>query len=146
MGTDSRIIVLGADGYRTMLDEALRQRPREACGLVAGENTEDGAVIRRVYCLRNCDESAEHFSLDPAEQLAVVKDMRSRGLVPLGNWHSHPETPSRPSAEDIRLAYDSRAIYLILSLAEDEPILRAFHIEEGRARTEVLRVEERDED
>ncbi|MBR3259025.1 MAG: hypothetical protein IKF96_08585 [Eggerthellaceae bacterium] len=48
MGTDSRIIVLGADGYRTMLDEALRQRPREACGLVAGENTEDGAVIRRV--------------------------------------------------------------------------------------------------
>ena len=146
MGTDSRIIVLGADGYRTMLDEALRQRPREACGLVAGENTEDDAVIRRVYCLRNCDESAEHFSLDPAEQLAVVKDMRSRGLVPLGNWHSHPETPSRPSAEDIRLAYDSRAIYLILSLAEDEPILRAFHIEEGRARTEVLRVEERDED
>ena len=146
MGTDSRIIVLGADGYRTMLDEALRQRPREACGLVAGENTEDGAVIRRVYCLRHCDESAEHFSLDPAEQLAVVKDMRSRGLLPLGNWHSHPETPSRPSAEDIRLAYDSRAIYLILSLTEDEPILRAFHIEEGRARTEVLRVEERDED
>ncbi|MBR3259024.1 MAG: M67 family metallopeptidase [Eggerthellaceae bacterium] len=96
--------------------------------------------------MRNCDESAEHFSLDPAEQLAAVKDMRSRGLVPLGNWHSHPETPSRPSAEDIRLAYDSRAIYLILSLAEDEPILRAFHIEEGRARTEVLRVEERDED
>ena len=146
MGTDSRIIVLEADGYRTMLDEALRQRPREACGLVAGENTEDGAVIRRVYCLRNCDESAEHFSLDPAEQLAAVKDMRSRGLVPLGNWHSHPETPSRPSAEDIRLAYDSRAIYLILSLAQDEPILRAFHIEEGRARMEVLRVEERDED
>ena len=49
--------------------------------------------------------------------------------MPLGNWHSHPESPSRPSDEDKRLANDSKASYLILSLAEEEPVLNSFHIE-----------------
>jgi proteasome lid subunit RPN8/RPN11 len=48
----------------------------------------------------------------------------------LGNWHSHPESPSRPSEEDKRLAYDSSASYLILSLMDlEHPVLNSFHIE-----------------
>ena len=54
------------------------------------------------------------FSLDPKEQLEAIKDMRKNGFVPLGNWHSHPESPSRPSEEDKRLAFDSKASYMIL--------------------------------
>ncbi len=51
------------------------------------------------------------------------------GLVPLGNWHSHPESPSRPSDEDKRLAYDSKASYMIMSLMEnDNPVLNSFRI------------------
>ena len=43
---------------------------------------------------------------------------------------SHPESPSRPSEEDKRLAYDSKASYMILSLMEPEkPVLNSFHIE-----------------
>ena len=56
--------------------------------------------------------------------------MRANGLKPIGNWHSHPESPSRPSEEDKRLANDSNASYLILSLMEqDNPVLNAFHVE-----------------
>lgn len=105
--------------------------PEEACGLIAG--TESGGVrrIEKVYLLTNIDHTNEHFSMEPKEQLAAVKDMRASGLTPLGNWHSHPETPSRPSEEDIRLSYDSKASYLILSLMNaDEPVLKAFHIEQ----------------
>ena len=94
-------------------------------------------MIEEVYILTNIDHTNEHFSIDPREQLSAIKDMRSKGLKPLGNWHSHPETPSRPSEEDKRLANDSKASYLILSLEkEDEPVLNAFHIEddnEGKA-------------
>ena len=68
--------------------------------------------------------------------------MRKNGLQPLGNWHSHPETPSRPSEEDKRLAYDASASYLILSLAEEEPVLRAFSIKEGTAEQEKLIIKE----
>jgi proteasome lid subunit RPN8/RPN11 len=69
--------------------------------------------------------------MDPKEQLASIKDMRAKGYVQFGNWHSHPESPSRPSEEDKRLAYDSKADYLILSLMEREnPVLNAFLIKD----------------
>ena len=59
---------------------------------------------------------------------------------PLGNWHSHPSSPSRPSVEDIRLAFDSKASYLILSLMADYPVLNSFHIENGEWTKEDLRI------
>ena len=67
--------------------------------------------------------------MDPKEQLDAVKDMRSHGLTLIGNFHSHPESPSRPSEEDKKLAYDPNLEYLILSLMEAEnPVLKAFEI------------------
>ena len=112
-------------------EHAMAQRPDEACGLIAGIEAEDGSrEIKKIYLLTNTDHTNEHFSIDPREQLAAVKDMRAQGLKPLGNWHSHPETPSRPSEEDKRLANDSKASYLILSLAEEgHPVLNSFHVE-----------------
>ena len=107
--------------------------PNEACGLIAGKIDDDVKIVEKVYFLTNLDNSPEHFSLDPKEQLAAVKDMRANGLVPLGNFHSHPATPARLSEEDIRLAYDSKASYLILSLAEETPILKAFGVVGGEA-------------
>ena len=65
--------------------------------------------------------------------------MRANGYAPLGNWHSHPESPSRPSDEDKRLAYDSKASYMILSLMDDvNPVLNSFHIEGTDAAKEEL--------
>lgn len=117
--------------------------PEEACGLIAGVETDGEKEIREVYLLTNTDHSSEHFTLDPKEQLAAVKDMRANSLKPLGNWHSHPETPSRPSEEDKRLAFDSRASYLILSLMEPEnPVLNSFHICGGESEKEKLLIVE----
>lgn len=137
-------ITIKESDFRKIYDYALSQRPDEACGLIAGHDGEDGVrVIERVYLLTNTDHTNEHFTIDPREQLKAIKDMRAAGLKPLGNWHSHPETPSRPSEEDKRLANDSRASYLILSLAEEgHPVLNAFHVwsEDGekKARKEEL--------
>jgi proteasome lid subunit RPN8/RPN11 len=61
-------------------------------------------------------------------------------LKPLGNWHSHPESPSRPSEEDKRLAYDPKASYMILSLMAQTPVLNSFHIEGGDSSKEDLRI------
>ena len=123
-------LTIGRNEYNRMVEYALSLRPDEACGLIAGSIGEDGEKrIEKVYCLTNTDHTSEHFSIDPREQLASVKDMRKSGLVPLGNWHSHPETPSRPSEEDIRLAVDRNASYLILSLMDEAPVLNAFRIE-----------------
>jgi proteasome lid subunit RPN8/RPN11 len=136
------MIRLAASDYEKIIAHAEKELPDEACGLIAGEISGNDKIIKKVYLLTNIDHSNEHFSLDPKEQLAAVKDMRANGLIPLGNWHSHPESPSRPSEEDKRLAYDSKASYMILSLMDREnPVLNSFKIEGVNAEKEELVIE-----
>lgn len=133
------MITISEENFEKIVEHARKQLPEEACGLIAGTKDGDGKQIKKVYLLTNIDHSNEHFSLDPKEQLAAIKDMRANGLIPLGNWHSHPESPSRPSEEDKRLAYDSSASYLILSLMDrDNPVLNSFHIEGNVSEKEEL--------
>ena len=133
------MITMSKNDYEIILKQARENLPEEAYGLIAGTKYGNDKSIKKVYCLTNIDHSNEHFSLDPKEQLAAVKDMRANGLVPLGNWHSHPESPSRPSEEDKRLAYDSTASYMILSLMDNEnPVLNSFHIEGTESEKEEL--------
>ena len=125
--------------FDRIVAHAKSELPNEACGLIAGRVEGEVKVVEKVYFLTNVDRSNEHFSLDPKEQLAAVKDMRANGFVPLGNWHSHPESPSRPSDEDKRLAYDSKASYMILSLMDkNAPVLNSFKIEGENAEKEQL--------
>lgn len=137
------MLILKQEDYQKILEHARTGLPNEACGLLGGYTNEDGSqVITDVYLLRNMDESREHFSMDPKEQFAAVKDIRGKGRELLGNFHSHPESPSRPSEEDIRLAYDSKIHYLILSLMEEgNPVLNSFHIEKGAVTRETLEIQ-----
>ncbi|KOA20699.1 CysO-cysteine peptidase [Clostridium homopropionicum DSM 5847] len=127
------MLYLKKSDYDIILQHALSGLPNEACGLIAGKVNGDVKYIEKVYLLTNIDESNEHFSMDPKEQLAAIKDMRANNLELLGNFHSHPESPARPSEEDKRLAYDSKANYLILSLMnKNEYVLKAFLINEDK--------------
>lgn len=124
---------LNKEDYDKILKHCIEGLPNESCGLLAG-SIEDGVkTIKKVYLLTNMDASNEHFSMDPKEQLAAVKDMRANGFSMIGNFHSHPESPSRPSEEDKRLAYDPTMEYLILSLMErEQPVLKAFGIDSDK--------------
>lgn len=136
------MIKLTKSDFEKILAHAVKELPDEACGLIAGTVENGDKEIKKVYLLTNIDHSNEHFSLDPKEQLEAIKDMRKNGFVPLGNWHSHPESPSRPSEEDKRLAFDSKASYMILSLMDREnPVLNSFKITEDTAEKEELVIE-----
>lgn len=136
------MIKLTKSDFEKILAHAVKELPDEACGLIAGTVDGSDKEIKKVYLLTNIDHSNEHFSLDPKEQLETIKDMRKNGFVPLGNWHSHPESPSRPSEEDKRLAFDSKASYMILSLMDREnPVLNSFKITGDTAEKEELVIE-----
>ena len=133
------MIQIKKSDYEKILAHAVEGLPNEACGLLAGTVENGIKVVKEVYLLTNIDESNEHFSMSPKERLEAVKDMRAKGYKQFGNWHSHPESPSRPSEEDKRLAHDSTANYLILSLMDREnPVLNAFLI---KNHTEVTKEE-----
>lgn len=128
------MIILPVELYDQMLAQARAELPLECCGLLAGTKTEGMIKLTAVYPATNIDQSQEHFSIDPREQLAALKDMRQKGWEMLGNYHSHPATPARPSAEDIKLAYHPDAVYMILSLMQpDAPVLKAFRVAGGEA-------------
>lgn len=107
--------------------QARAEFPNEACGLLAGKV--DRAQMR--FGMTNADASPEHFSFLPSEQFKVLRAARAEGLDIIANYHSHPATPARPSEEDIKLAYDPNILYLIVSLAEKLPVLKAFRIRAG---------------
>ena len=127
------MLYLKKEDYEKILAHCKEGLPNEACGLIGGTIEGDKRSIQKVYLLTNIDQSNEHFSMDPKEQLAAVKDMSANGLKLLGNFNSHPESPSRPSEEDKRLAYDSKVNYLILSLMDlENPVFNAFRIDEEK--------------
>lgn len=103
---------------------ALNALPNEGCGYLAGNNN----TITHCYELTNTDHSPEHFSFDPREQFETLKDAQQKGLDIIANFHSHPETPARPSEEDIRLAFDPDIYYGIISLADNDHPLNFYQI------------------
>lgn len=119
------MIILSKEQLDSLVEHAKKVLPNEDCGLLGGTVSGDVKTVKKIYFLTNTDASPEHFSMEPAEQFAAVKDMRSNGLQLLGNFHSHPSTPARPSEEDKRLVFDTKLSYLILSL-EAEPSLKSF--------------------
>lgn len=122
-----------ADIFEQMVAQAKTQVPVEACGVLAGKNDK----VEKLYEMTNVDNSSDHFMMEPKEQFAVVKDIRSACLEMLAIYHSHPATPARPSAEDIRLFLTPDVTYVIVSLHDpDCPVVKGFVIENGNV-TEV---------
>lgn len=123
--------------YDDMIAHALDGLPLEVCGILAGR---DGAV-KAMYRVTNSEASATHFSMELKEQFAVVKELRVRELKMLAVYHSHPQTPARPSEEDIRLALTPDVSYVIVSLVSpDAPVLKSFRIRAGRVRGEKTQI------
>ena len=113
--------------FSQMLAQAREQSPLEACGILAGHENH----VLELYKMTNSDQSTDHFMMAPEEQFAVMKDMRAKGLEMLAIYHSHPASPARPSAEDVRLAFTPGVIYVIVSLQEPAtPQIRGFTIKD----------------
>ena len=131
-------LVIPGSIYRELLDQARKQAPIEACGILGGRNDQ----VEVFHPMTNTDHSADHFLMEPAEQFKVVKSLRAAGQRVLAIHHSHPASPSRPSAEDIRLALTPDVLYTILSLqGPANPVLKAFAICEGVVTERPLAIE-----
>jgi proteasome lid subunit RPN8/RPN11 len=115
---------------------AREQAPLEACGYLAAR----AGIVVGSYPLTNVDASRDHFSLSPAEQFTAVREMRATGLQLRAIYHSHPASPARPSEEDIKLAYDPGISYVIVSLAEENPVVRSFRIRASQVEQEDIEI------
>lgn len=112
-----------------MIAHSKELAPVESCGYLSGTPGQ----IRRLIRLTNVDNSPEHFSFDPKEQFAALKDARNNAEQLLSVYHSHPESPARMSDEDLRLLQDPSMVYIIVSLMNSTPDVKAFRTESGKS-------------
>ena len=112
-----------------ILQQAQRAEDREVCGLVAAR---EGRPVHS-YPVRNvATDPAHHFQMDPQQQIEAMREMRERGEELFAIYHSHPDAPARPSAEDLREAAYPDALYIIVSLATEGRLeMRGFCLRDG---------------
>ncbi len=127
--------------HEQLVSWALACRPNEACGLLAGDRpATSGGRAMRFLPLRNAAESPYRYLMDPQEQLQAMLDLDDRDEVVWGIFHSHVASSAEPSVTDLGLAFYPDSLYLICSLAREEPHLRAWTLSDGQASEVVLRI------
>lgn len=131
------MLQISQDTVAAIVAHGQREIPNEACGYLAADA--DG-VVRRHLELRNLDQAPDHFTMDPGEQFAAIRRIREEGRKLIAVYHSHPESPARPSEEDIRLAHDPAMLYLIVSLLPGAGQFRVFYIRQGEVQEEELAI------
>jgi [CysO sulfur-carrier protein]-S-L-cysteine hydrolase len=128
-----------ADLRAQIVAHARAEYPNEACGLIVGDRAAlDGGRPLRYVPTRNRAASPYRYEIHPDDLLRLTIQTDDADEVFWGIVHSHTHTPAVPSPTDIGLAFYPEALYLLVSLAEDEadpltgaPSLRAWRILDG---------------
>jgi [CysO sulfur-carrier protein]-S-L-cysteine hydrolase len=107
--------------YAEMLAHVLSIPTREMCGLLSGR----GGQVDRVWPVPNALNSPLAYRMDGPE---FAEAMIGCDFEPLGIFHSHPAGPSVPSPTDIAEAAYPDSLYVVISLQNSLPSVRAFNI------------------
>jgi [CysO sulfur-carrier protein]-S-L-cysteine hydrolase len=133
---------------QAIIDHARAEYPNEACGLIIGTApaVEGGRAVRWVPT-RNRAASAYRYEIDPDDLLRLTLETEEADEAFWAIVHSHTHTPARPSPTDIGLAFYPDALYILVSLAQDEadptsgaPSVRAWRIVDGSVHEVELEV------
>lgn len=113
---------------RTLEDFARAAAPLECCGIGIGPP----GTVAEFHPLPNVHEQPHtRYEIAADDQLRAYRRALERDWEITLVFHSHPQSEAFPSATDRRLAAWPDAVYAIMSLAEEPPTLRGFHIADG---------------
>jgi proteasome lid subunit RPN8/RPN11 len=124
------VVVIAAELARQIEREGEAAYPNECCGILYGRDlpATDGArarrVVERIEAVANDFEAGEQyhrFSISPKQLMQAEKEAANRGQLVLGFYHSHPDSPARPSEYDRQHAWPFYS-YMIVSIAKREAV------------------------
>jgi [CysO sulfur-carrier protein]-S-L-cysteine hydrolase len=116
--------------------QARAEYPNEACGIIAGtaDPAAGGEALRYEAC-RNAAASPYRYLIHADDSYRVLVAIDDADEAVWGIVHSHVRSPAVPSLTDTGLAQFPEALYLLVSLADDQadpakgaPSLRAWRI------------------
>lgn len=104
-----------------LVAHARAELPNEACGLIAGTApAAEGGTATRWYATRNRAASPLRYEIHPDDLLRASIAIDDAGEVIWGIVHSHVRSAARPSPTDVELAFYPDALYVLVSLADDQ--------------------------
>lgn len=112
----------------------LEATPCEGVGLLAVEAPyldEDDILAMeavRFFPGTNTEASPTRFTMDPAEVVSALREIRAADHYLGAIVHSHLRGSPTPSATDVREAYYPDALMLIASFADQPAVLRAWRL------------------
>jgi [CysO sulfur-carrier protein]-S-L-cysteine hydrolase len=138
------VLRIDRETYDAIVAHAKRDHPDEACGVVAGPEGSDSP--ERFIPMLNAAGSPTFYEFDPADLLALYKEMDAREEEPVVVYHSHTATEAYPSRTDIGLASEPNAHYVLVSTREhgnsDGPVeFRSYRIVDGQVTEEEVAVQ-----
>lgn len=106
-------ISLAAVQLKQLASIAKDTLPNESCAFLLGRNNR----VIEILPMRNADESAVTFSIEPQELLRAYDLAESKKLQVIGIFHSHPAGPA-PSGTDRKFMEINPVVWLIYSTTE----------------------------
>lgn len=88
---------------------AANESPDEACGLVAGRNSE----VEFFYPLTNVATEADRYVVDPVGHVRALRHAERSGWCLTGVFHSHPGGRAELSVRDIEEANEPDWVYFV---------------------------------
>jgi [CysO sulfur-carrier protein]-S-L-cysteine hydrolase len=128
------MLEISSEVHAQMVAHCWAGLPLEACGLLGGT----GATATVCYPTANVAESALVYTVDPKGFLLADRDAEARGLTIVGVFHSHTHTAAYPSPTDVAQAPDPDWHYVLVSLADGEPVVRSYRITAGNITEEPV--------
>jgi proteasome lid subunit RPN8/RPN11 len=125
---------------------ARAEYPNEMCGLVVGDvPAAEGGRALRFEPARNKAVSPYRYEIDPQDLLRLTIATDDADEVFWGIVHSHTHSPAVPSPTDVGLAFYPDALYVLISLSDEEvdratgaPGIRAWRIVDGETHEVAL--------
>ncbi len=132
---------------RALLDDVIAHAREdydiECCGMIAYAPAadDDGGRAARVHRARNIHASRKRFEIDGKEVLMTEREFDEAGWSLGAIYHSHTHTAPYPSQTDINFAANWPDLeWVIVGLADGEPEVRCYLIEDGAVREVALQV------
>lgn len=114
------MIALPASLLCRIVTSAKEAYPDECCGLLIGFRDAHGGVrVTEIVEAANVAPPPRRgrFEVDPAVRFATMRRLRGSTQDIVGHYHSHPDSPARPSRHDAEMVYEPELFWLIVAVA-----------------------------
>ena len=131
------MISISTDSLNQIREHGVKDYPYECCGLLLGQFTAEGKIVRQPYPISNArEESAKRnrFLIQPEELMQGERFAREHNLEVIGFYHSHPDSPAVPSQYDLEHAWPTYSYIIVSTTAERAGDLFSWEQEPDRSR------------